>query len=191
MAPRHGMRLAAENRLSTRCRSDKALVKIEAHFHFDEGRGIDGHHRHRGIGRDRGGIHRDGPRRVPRGEEQCGTLRRRAIARADGNPGGAEVEADEVSRVFQGYGLTAEASAPVVEALPKNPEAWIDFMMRFELGLEKPQPKRAGQRPDHCRGLCRWGHQPRWPLYRLCPSTHRVALLGDRLPDCADGVRTH
>ena len=54
-----------------------------------------------------------------------------------------EVEADEVSRVFQGYGLTAEASAPVVEALRKNPEAWIDFMMRFELGLEKPEPKRA------------------------------------------------
>jgi vacuolar iron transporter family protein len=54
-----------------------------------------------------------------------------------------EVEADEVSRVFQGYGLTAEASAPVVEALRKNPEAWIDFMMRFELGLEKPAPKRA------------------------------------------------
>jgi VIT1/CCC1 family predicted Fe2+/Mn2+ transporter len=54
-----------------------------------------------------------------------------------------EVEADEVSRVFQGYGLTAEASAPVVEALRKNPGAWIDFMMRFELGLEKPEPKRA------------------------------------------------
>ena len=54
-----------------------------------------------------------------------------------------EVEADEVSRIFQGYGLTAEASAPVVEALRKNPEAWIDFMMRFELGLEKPEPKRA------------------------------------------------
>ncbi|HET8999691.1 MAG TPA: VIT1/CCC1 transporter family protein [bacterium] len=54
-----------------------------------------------------------------------------------------EVEADEVTRIFQGYGLTAEASAPVVEALRKNPEAWIDFMMRFELGLEKPEPKRA------------------------------------------------
>jgi vacuolar iron transporter family protein len=54
-----------------------------------------------------------------------------------------EVEAGEVSRIFQGYGLTAETSAPVVEALRKNPEAWIDFMMRFELGLEKPEPKRA------------------------------------------------
>ncbi len=54
-----------------------------------------------------------------------------------------EVEAEEVSRVFQSYGLAAEESVPVVEALRKNPEAWIDFMMRFELGLEKPEPKRA------------------------------------------------
>ena len=54
-----------------------------------------------------------------------------------------EVEADEVTEVFQAYGLTAEESAPVVEALRKQPEAWVDFMMRFELGLEKPDPRRA------------------------------------------------
>jgi VIT1/CCC1 family predicted Fe2+/Mn2+ transporter len=53
------------------------------------------------------------------------------------------VEADEVTEVFRAYGLTAEESAPVVEALQKQPEAWIDFMMRFELGLEKPDPRRA------------------------------------------------
>ncbi|HLW58711.1 MAG TPA: VIT1/CCC1 transporter family protein [bacterium] len=54
-----------------------------------------------------------------------------------------EVEAEEVSKVFQGYGLTEESSAPLVEALRKDPAAWIDFMMRFELGLERPEPKRA------------------------------------------------
>ena len=31
----------------------------------------------------------------------------------------------------------------MAESLSKRPEAWIDFMMRFELGLEKPDPKRA------------------------------------------------
>jgi predicted membrane protein (TIGR00267 family) len=31
----------------------------------------------------------------------------------------------------------------VVEAFSKRPEAWVDFMMRFELGLEKPEPRRA------------------------------------------------
>jgi len=54
-----------------------------------------------------------------------------------------EVETDEVRRVFANYGLTAEESAPVVDALRKRPSAWVDFMMRNELGLEKPDPKRA------------------------------------------------
>ncbi|HZR33146.1 MAG TPA: VIT1/CCC1 transporter family protein [Terriglobales bacterium] len=54
-----------------------------------------------------------------------------------------EEEKAEVSEVFQAYGMTADESRPVVEALSKRPEAWIDFMMRFELGLEEPNPRRA------------------------------------------------
>ena len=54
-----------------------------------------------------------------------------------------EAESAEVTEVLESYGLTAEESAPIVEALSKRPEAWVDFMMRFELGLEKPDPKRA------------------------------------------------
>jgi predicted membrane protein (TIGR00267 family) len=49
----------------------------------------------------------------------------------------------EVADVFQEYGLTLEETWPIVEALRKQPKKWIDFMMRFELGLEKPDPKRA------------------------------------------------
>src|SRR5580765_7030386 len=52
-------------------------------------------------------------------------------------------EAREVTDVLGAYGVSAEAAAPVVRALKQRPEAWIDFMMRFELGLEKPDPKRA------------------------------------------------
>jgi vacuolar iron transporter family protein len=55
----------------------------------------------------------------------------------------ADIEAEEVSDVFRSYGLTAEESKPVVDALRTRPEAWVDFMMRFELGLEQPEPKRA------------------------------------------------
>ena len=43
----------------------------------------------------------------------------------------------EVGTVLQSYGLTPAESAPVVRALSSRPAAWVDFMMRFELGLEK------------------------------------------------------
>src|SRR5260221_7118214 len=54
-----------------------------------------------------------------------------------------EEEMREVAEVFHSYGLTAAESDPIVEALAKHPKKWVDFMMRFELGLEKPDPKRA------------------------------------------------
>lgn len=54
-----------------------------------------------------------------------------------------EVEAEEVREIFKEYGLTPNQSALVVDALRQNPQKWTDFMMRFELGLENPDPKRA------------------------------------------------
>jgi len=54
-----------------------------------------------------------------------------------------EVELEEVAEVFQSYGLTKNEIAPVLKALAARPHAWVDFMMRFELGLEKPQEKRT------------------------------------------------
>jgi VIT1/CCC1 family predicted Fe2+/Mn2+ transporter len=52
-------------------------------------------------------------------------------------------EAAEVREVLETYGLTPQESAPIVQALSTRPTAWVDFMMRFELGLETPDPKRA------------------------------------------------
>jgi predicted membrane protein (TIGR00267 family) len=54
-----------------------------------------------------------------------------------------EREKEEIREVFEGYGLTREAQEIVVEAISKDKEKWVDFMMRFELGLEKPDPNRA------------------------------------------------
>jgi VIT1/CCC1 family predicted Fe2+/Mn2+ transporter len=54
-----------------------------------------------------------------------------------------EEEMEEVAQVFRGYGLTTDQVAPVVNALSERPKAWVDFMMRFELGLEQPRPERA------------------------------------------------
>ena len=45
--------------------------------------------------------------------------------------------------IFAEYGVTAEESRPIVAALERKPDAWRDFMMRFELGFEEPDPKRA------------------------------------------------
>lgn len=54
-----------------------------------------------------------------------------------------EEEAAEIVDVFKAYGVTEEQSAPVVAALRANRDAWVRFMMRFELGLEAPEPGRA------------------------------------------------
>src|SRR5437868_1104239 len=53
------------------------------------------------------------------------------------------VEAQEIIEIFEQYGVKPEHSETLVGALKQNPEAWVDFMMRFELGLEQPDPKRA------------------------------------------------
>jgi VIT1/CCC1 family predicted Fe2+/Mn2+ transporter len=54
-----------------------------------------------------------------------------------------EVEAEEVREVFKTYGLNDQESSMVVESLRQRPADWLAFMMRFELGLESPQPGRA------------------------------------------------
>lgn len=56
-----------------------------------------------------------------------------------------EVETEEVAKVFRGYGLSEAQMAPVVGAICADQKHWVDFMMRFELGLEEPDPKRASR----------------------------------------------
>ena len=53
------------------------------------------------------------------------------------------VEAREVAEIFRDYGLTEAETEPILRSFQKRPQDWIDFMMRFELGLEKPDPRRA------------------------------------------------
>ncbi|GAB2228641.1 hypothetical protein Droror1_Dr00022762 [Drosera rotundifolia] len=56
-----------------------------------------------------------------------------------------DTEAAEIAEILAQYGIRPEEYAPVVNALRRKPQAWLDFMMKFELGLEKPDPKRAWQ----------------------------------------------
>jgi VIT1/CCC1 family predicted Fe2+/Mn2+ transporter len=54
-----------------------------------------------------------------------------------------DVELNEVREVFVGYGLSGAPLDSVVAAITADRTRWTDFMMRFELGLERPDPKRA------------------------------------------------
>lgn len=56
-----------------------------------------------------------------------------------------DTEAAEIGDIMAEYGLEPHEYGPVVEGLRRNPQAWLEFMMRFELGLEKPDPRRALQ----------------------------------------------
>jgi vacuolar iron transporter family protein len=56
-----------------------------------------------------------------------------------------DVETEEVVKVFRDYGLSAAQMEPIVRAITSDQRRWVDFMMRFELGLEEPDPARAGR----------------------------------------------
>jgi len=101
-----------------------------------------------------------------------------------------EAEAAEVRAILRSYGLTGQENNPIVASLRKRPSAWVDFMMRFELGLERPDPRRAltsaatiagayaaggfiplGPVPTFSSRGCLWHLLPllllrRWPLRR-------------------------
>ena len=54
-----------------------------------------------------------------------------------------QFELAEVRDIFADYGLSGAALDNVVTSIASDRKRWIDFMMRFELGLETPDPKRA------------------------------------------------
>jgi VIT1/CCC1 family predicted Fe2+/Mn2+ transporter len=54
-----------------------------------------------------------------------------------------EDERAEVHEILESYGLERQSREHIVAAFERNPKTWVDWMMRFELGLEKPEPGRA------------------------------------------------
>ena len=54
-----------------------------------------------------------------------------------------DFEVAEVEEIFGRYGVARAAVAPVIAAFRARPDAWVRFMMRFELGLEEPDPGAA------------------------------------------------
>jgi VIT1/CCC1 family predicted Fe2+/Mn2+ transporter len=88
-----------------------------------------------------------------------------------------DVEAEEVAAVFASYGLTAAESAPIVRALGARPKAWVDFMMRFELGLEEPDPRRALTSALTIAGAYIAGGLIPLSPYFLLPTAHTALIV--------------
>jgi len=56
-----------------------------------------------------------------------------------------ETEKSEVKEVFAKYGLSVQSQNLIVDELVKDDDKWVDFMMKYELGLDKPDINRARQ----------------------------------------------
>jgi predicted membrane protein (TIGR00267 family) len=56
-----------------------------------------------------------------------------------------EQEKMEVREVFAEFGLSEKLQHEATDEIARDKDKWVDFMMRYELGLEKPQPNRASR----------------------------------------------
>lgn len=56
-----------------------------------------------------------------------------------------QAEREEVAAILGDYGLTGQSIELILDTFEREPDRWVDFMMQFELGLEKPEPRRALQ----------------------------------------------
>lgn len=56
-----------------------------------------------------------------------------------------EIEIQETKEIFAEYGISEDLQEKVAREMAQNPKKWVDFMMRFELGLERPHKHRALQ----------------------------------------------
>ena len=56
-----------------------------------------------------------------------------------------EQEKKEVMEVFADFGLSEQLQLQVANEMAKDKDKWVDFMMRYELGLEEPHANRATQ----------------------------------------------
>src|ERR1700744_834330 len=52
-------------------------------------------------------------------------------------------ERDEVREFFSNLGLSQDVQEQAVEEMTKDKDKWVDFIMKYELGLDKPDPLRA------------------------------------------------
>ena len=88
-----------------------------------------------------------------------------------------DVEREEVAVVFRDYGLSEAEIEPILKAFERNHPAWVDFMMRFELGLEEPDPRRALKSALTIAGAYIAGGMIPLSPYMLVTNAHRALLI--------------
>lgn len=54
-----------------------------------------------------------------------------------------EKEKEELMEFFESIGLSKDMQIAATDQISKDKKTWVDFMMKYELGLDKPDPKRA------------------------------------------------
>jgi VIT1/CCC1 family predicted Fe2+/Mn2+ transporter len=54
-----------------------------------------------------------------------------------------EIEIAETKEIFAQYGISEDLQEKIAREMAKKPKEWVEFMMRFELGLERPDKNRA------------------------------------------------
>jgi VIT1/CCC1 family predicted Fe2+/Mn2+ transporter len=54
-----------------------------------------------------------------------------------------DVEREEVKDFFAGLGFSKSLQEEAANEMTKDKDRWVEFMMKYELGLDKPDPKRA------------------------------------------------
>ena len=105
--------------------------------------------------------------------EHFATERLRERREVDNVP---DMEEREVAEIFEAYGLNTYQIEPILDAFRENPEAWVDFMMRFELGLEEPDPRRAFSSAFTIASAYIIGGLIPLSPYMLLPTTHSALL---------------
>jgi VIT1/CCC1 family predicted Fe2+/Mn2+ transporter len=55
------------------------------------------------------------------------------------------LEIKETKEFFANIGLSKELQERATEEISKDTSQWVNFMMKYELGLNKPDPKRAAK----------------------------------------------
>jgi vacuolar iron transporter family protein len=56
-----------------------------------------------------------------------------------------DMEKEEVKEFFSNLGLSQEVQEKAMEEMTRDKDKWVDFMMKYELGLDKPDPQRASK----------------------------------------------